>query len=292
MQKILIVGAGDVARRILPQLVGRYRVFALVRNRDHAATWRAAGAVPLLADLDDRPSLDRLAGVADLILHLAPPPNGGETDSRTRWLLAALRKGKSLPWRLIYVSTTGVYGDCRGACIDETRSPAPATARGRRRLDAEKRLRAAGCGGRIAVSLLRAPGIYAADRLPVDRLRAGLPALEAGDDVYTNHIHADDLARACVAALRRGRPNRAYNVVDDSAMKMGDYFDLVADARGLPRPPRLPRQQLAAALSPLQWSFMGESRRIGNRRLKTELKLPLRYPTVAAGLQDAQERTA
>lgn len=284
MQTLLIVGSGDVARRALP-LLHRYRVFALLRNSADAPAWRAAGARTIVGDLDDRKSLDRLAGLADLVLHLAPPPNAGDRDSRTRHLLAALAKGKSLPRGIAYISTTGVYGDCAGAAIDETRPARPQTARARRRVDAEGALRRFGCRTGVRVSLLRAPGIYAGDRLPVDRLRAGLPALAAGEDVHSNHIHADDLAAACVAALRRGSANRAYNVVDDSQLKMGEYFDCVADACGLPRPPRLPRAAIAQALSPVQMSFLGESRRIGNRRLKRELKLRLRYPTVAAALE-------
>ncbi len=292
MQKLLIVGSGDVARRALPLLIPRYRVFALLRNPAEAAGWRAAGAVPVLADLDDRHSLRRLAGLPDLVLHLAPPPGTGERDSRTRHLLAALAKGKSLPRAIIYVSTTGIYGDCAGARIDETRAARPATARARRRVDAEGTLRAFGRRHGSRVCLLRAPGIYAAGRLPLERLQNGLPALPAEEDVFSNHIHADDLAAACVAALRRGAANRAYNVVDDSDLKMGEYFDRVADAFGLPRPPRLGRAAIAKALTPLQMSFLGESRRIGNGRLKNELKLRLRHPTVDAGIAAARERNA
>jgi len=290
VQRILIVGSGDVARRILPALAGRHRVFALLRNAARAADWRDGGALPLLADLDDRGSLGRLAGLADLVLHLAPPPASGTIDSRTRHLLAAFGKGKSLPRRLIYVSTTGIYGDCGAVPIDETRRAQPESARARRRVDAERVLRRWGRRTGVAVAILRAPGIYAADRLPLERLEKGLPALVAGDDVFTNHIHADDLAAACVAALRLGRPNRVYNVVDDSDLTMGDYFDRVAAAFGLPRPPRVTRAEAERRLSPLQLSFMRESRRIGNRRLKTELKLRLAYPTVDDGIRAALER--
>lgn len=290
VQKILIVGSGDVARRILAQLAPQYRVFALVRNAGRAAEWRRGGAVPVSGDLDARHSLDRLGGLADIVLHLAPPPTTGENDTRTRHLLAALDKAQSLPRRLIYVSTTGVYGDCAGALIDETRRLAADNPRARRRVDAERQLRAWGRRRGVAVSILRAPGIYAADRLPLERLEKRLPALVEADDVYTNHIHADDLAAACRAAMRRGGANRAYNVVDDSCLKMADYFDRVADAFALPRPPRLPRSELAAAVSAVQLSFMRESRRIGNRRLKTELKPSLAYPTVEVGIAEAVSR--
>ena len=288
MQKILIVGSGDVARRILSRLARRARVYALLRDADRVQAWRKAGATPVLADLDDRSSLRRLAGLADVVLHLAPPPGEGRLDKRTRHLLAALGKAESLPRRLIYVSTTGVYGDCAGAQIDETRRLNPESSRAGRRVDAERVLRDWGRRNGVAVSILRAPGIYAADRLPVERLSKGLPALVAEDDVYTNHIHADDLAAACIAAIRHGGAGRAYNVVDDSDMKMAEYFDKVADAFALPRPPRLTRAAAAAQLSPVQMSFMRESRRIGNRRLKNELRLRLAFPTVDVGIAAAK----
>jgi nucleoside-diphosphate-sugar epimerase len=290
VQKILIVGSGDIARRILSRLARRHRVYAMLRDAGRAPSWRAAGALPLLADLDDRASLRRVAGLADSVLHLAPPPGDGRRDQRTRNLLAALGRGQSLPRRLIYVSTTGIYGDCGGARIDETRRANAESARAGRRLDAERCLRAWGRRTGVTVSILRAPGIYAADRLPLERLKKGLPALSENDDVYSNHIHADDLAAACIAALRHGRSNRAYNVVDDSDLRMGDYFDRVAAAFRLPPPPRLSRVEAGRSLSPLQMSFMCESRRIGNRRLKEELKMRLAYPTVDDGIRAALER--
>jgi nucleoside-diphosphate-sugar epimerase len=287
MKRILIVGSGDVAGRALPWLRRRFRVFALVRAAEGAAALRAAGALPLAGDLDDRRSLRRLAGLADAVLHFAPPPREGGSDLRTRHLLAALGRGRSLARRLVYVSTTGVYGDCGGARVSETRPCRPQTARARRRADAERQLRAFGQRNRVRVGILRAPGIYAADRLPLERLRRGDPVLTADEDVHTNHIHAEDLARAACLALFRAHGGRAFNVADDSDLAMGDYFDLVADACGLPRPPRLGRAEIAGRLSALTLSFMAESRRLDNTRLKRELRLRLRYPTVADGLPAA-----
>lgn len=287
MQKLLIVGCGDVAWRALPKLLQRFRVYALLRDPEQVPRWREAGALPLLGDLDNRASLNRLAGLADCVLHLAPPPDRGGRDTRTHKLLAALGRGKSLPQRLIYISTSGVYGDCQGAMIDETRAPNPETARAVRRLDAERQLRAFGRRNKVLVGILRAPGIYASDRLPVERLQKGTPALAAADDVYTNHIHADDLAAACCAALQHARPNRAYNVSDDSQLQMGEYFDCVADTFGLSRPQRLARTEAERVLPPMQLSFMRESRRLSNRRLKEELQLRLAYPRVEEGIAAA-----
>ena len=246
------------------------------------------GVTPLVGDLDRPASLRRLAGLADGVLHLAPPPGEGERDSRTHHLLAALSRLCCVPQLLAYISTTGVYGDCAGAWVRESRACAAASPRARRRVDAERQVRGFGRSFGVRVSVLRAPGIYAADRLLLERLRRGDPVLVAEDDVFTNHIHADDLARAMNAALFRGRPGRCYHACDNSRRRMGDYFDQVADAFGLPRPPRLPRTQIDRHLSPLTLSFMSESRRLDNTRLLRELRLRLRYPDTAAGLAAAR----
>ena len=280
---LLIVGCGDVGLRVLKLLVPRWRVLALSSSADRLDELRAAGAVPLLGNLDEPATLARLGGLADAVLHLAPPPAQGATDTRTANLLNALgRKGRARC--IVYGSTSGVYGDCGGARLDETRAVCPSTDRALRRADAEARLRWFGRRSGVRVSILRIPGIYAPDR-PLERLRRGTPVLAAADDVYTNHIHADDLARACVAALVRGLPQRVVHVSDDTEMKMGDYFDLAADIAGLPRPPRVTRSEAIGVLTPMQLSFMGESRRLVNHRLKRELQLRLRYPTVREGLR-------
>ena len=284
--RLLIVGCGDVGLRVVKLLRGRWRLIALTSSPARCADLRAAGVLPLLGNLDDAATLNRLAGLADVVLHLAPPPGQGARDPRTAALLQALaRKGRVR--RIVYASTTGVYGDCSGARFDETRSVNPQTDRARRRVDAERRLRWYGLAFGARVTLLRIPGIYALDRPggdPRERLARGTPVLQAEDDVFTNHIHADDLARACVAALRRGLPQRVVHVCDDNTLKMGDYFDLVAQLTGMPRPPRISRQQAMQQLSPMQMSFLGESRSLSNLRMKNDLRVRLRYPTIVQGL--------
>jgi nucleoside-diphosphate-sugar epimerase len=275
--RLLILGCGDVGMRLLPLVRARFRVFAVTSNRERCAELREAGAVPIVADLDQPRTLKRLAGLATHVVHLAPPQSEGVLDRRTRQVCAILPEGA----RVVYISTTGVYGDCQGALIDETRTVAPHNARAQRRVDAERVLRtwAIGAGGRVAI--LRVPGIYAADRLPLRRLEQGTPALLASDDVYTNHIHAEDLARIAALALFRSLPGRIYHAVDDTQMRMADYFDTVADAFDMPRPPRVARSQLAASVSPMLLSFMSESRRMSNKRIKQELGVRLRFPQVA-----------
>ncbi|MDO9225168.1 MAG: SDR family oxidoreductase [Pseudomonadota bacterium] len=282
MMRILIVGCGDVGLRAARLLAGHARLYGLIRSPERAEALRAVGVTPLFGDLDDRASLKRLAGLADVVLHFAPPPAQGERDPRTRRLLAALGRG-SLS-QLIYISTSGVYGDCGGEVVSETRPARPNNPRAHRRADAEAQLRRFGMRA-TQVSLLRAPGIYAQNRMPEERVKKALPAIVSADDVHTNHIHADDLARLAIATLFHGRRNRLYNAVDDSGLKMGDWFDVVADHLGLPRPPRLPREQVIAAVTPAMRTFLTESRRLSNRRIKKELRFRLRYPTVREGLR-------
>ncbi len=315
--------------RCVPLLRQRAHVFALTSQADRCAELRAAGATPLVGDLDARRSLKRLAGLAPTVLHLAPPQKTGDDDRRTRALLATLgapraarlraargavapmgrlrrvraswaesetadivpdgvprTAGTRTPVRLVYASTTGVYGDCGGAWIDETRVTQPANARAKRRVSAERQLRRANARGVVAASIARIPGIYAGNRLPLARLEKGTPALTDADDVYTNHIHADDLAAILVRLVARGRPARVIHASDDSSLKMGEYFDEVADAFGLPRPPRITREQAEQQIEPTLLSFMRESRRLVNRRLKEELRVRLRYPSVADFLRD------
>ncbi|MDR6216250.1 nucleoside-diphosphate-sugar epimerase [Paracidovorax wautersii] len=297
-QRILVIGCGDVGLRTARALgaaqgTHRPRVLALTSSPDRKAALRAAGITPLAGNLDHAGSLRRLAGLAHRVLHLAPPPGEGAAgadwwmDARTVALARTLRL-RALPAAVVYASTSGVYGDCGGARVAETRAVAPATPRAQRRVNAERAIRHLGRAGTRA-SILRIPGIYAPDReggTPEARLRRGTPVLVADDDVYTNHIHADDLARACVAALWRGQAQRTYNVSDASGMKMGDYFDLAADLYGLPRPPRVPRSTAQQQLPVSLLSFMGESRQLDATRMQRELRLRLRYPTVAHGLRN------
>jgi nucleoside-diphosphate-sugar epimerase len=287
--RLLIIGCGDVGQRLIPLLRERFRIIAVTSQTANHAALRAAGALPVCANLDHPASLARLSGLAHYIVHLAPPHNPTQIDSRefgdqrTRNLLAILPDNS----RLVYISTSGVYGDCAGAVFDETRRVQPANPRAKRRVAAENLVRAWARRSHSCASILRVPGIYAAHRLPLERLQKGTPALCAADDVYTNHIHAGDLALLIKLALFRALPNRVYHAVDDSEMKMADYFDLVADTFALPRPARLTRAELAQQVSPLQMSFMSESRRLQNQRIKAELGARLRYVTVQHGVRAA-----
>jgi nucleoside-diphosphate-sugar epimerase len=286
--RLLIIGCGDIGLRTAALVKAKFHIIALTSSASRLQGFRAAGIRALVGNLDDAAcmtSLHRLAAQCDYVLHLAPPQNTGEIDLRTQRLITALRAatpGTKKRW--VYMSTTGVYGDHEGAFIDETARLKPQTARAVRRVDAEQQMRVVGAQNRARVTVLRVPGIYDAQaRSPRERLLKGTPALRDEDDVFTNHIHADDLARICVAALLRGKPQRVINANDDTQMKMGDYFDVAADAMKLPRAPRMSRAQAEQALSPMQMSFMSESRRLVNTRMHKELRVKLSVPSVHEG---------
>jgi nucleoside-diphosphate-sugar epimerase len=293
-QRLLIIGCGDVGLRVATQLPAHVRKLALTSSPERAPQLQAQGIQPLIGNLDQPESLRRLGGIADRVIHLAPPPTDNKDqwwqDLRTTHLLQALRR-RSLPTHLIYGSTTGVYGDCQGDWVSEDRATHAHTPRAHRRVDAEQQILHF-ARTRMTASILRIPGIYAPDReggTPRTRLLKGTPVLEPQDDVYTNHIHANDLARACIAALWRGQPQRAYNVVDDTQLKMGDYFDLAADLYNLPRPPRVSRAAAQGELPLMLLSFMSESRRLTNARMKRELRVTLQYGNVMDGLKNLSD---
>lgn len=300
--KVLVVGAGDIGSRIIVGLETGRDVVATTSGRSGKARLRRLGTRPVLANLDKPATLRRLPRDCLTLFHCAPPPVSGRRDTRTRNLLRALglapgtapdaRPG-SLARAIVYLSTTGVYGDRGGELVSEACAPAPSNARALRRVDAERSLARAARRAGMRLVILRVPGIYSESRLPLDRIRAGTPAIVDNEDSYTNHIHAADLATIARAAARRmarrARPLvRIYNACDDSELKMGEWFDQVARAFDLPPPPRLPREAVRERVSPMLYSFMRESRRLSNARMKLELRVRLQFPTVAEGLAAAR----
>jgi nucleoside-diphosphate-sugar epimerase len=285
--RILIIGCGDIGIRVAQQLQGntlaqsqgRPKIFALSKSPERFNELRKCGITPIEGNLDHPETLWRIAHLATTVVHLAPPPLDGELDQRTRNLVQILsQQGRSVR-RLVYISTTGVYGNRNGDFVDETSQLQPTSARAKRRVDAEQTLRYWAASQGVVLTILRVPGIYGPNRLPIERLQNNTPALQESFDAYSNHIHADDLARLTCAALFIGKPQRVINACDGSEQKMGDYFDEVASALHLPKPPRLLPDEVRAQVGPMMWSFMAESRRVRNQRLG-ELKRPLKYPRV------------
>ncbi|HHH13814.1 MAG TPA: SDR family oxidoreductase [Thiolapillus brandeum] len=277
---MLIVGCGHVGT-LLARTLGTSRVAGLVRSTDSARRLEAAGIAPRVLDLD-RPLPDPLPD-ARRIWYLAPPPKRGVEETRMKHFLQALaRDGR--PRRLVYLGTTGVYGDCHGEWVDEHRPIAPRAERALRRADAETRLQAWREEGGGELVLLRVAGIYGPGKLPLARLKAGRPMIAPEQAPWTNRIHVDDLVQVLVAAMERGCDGAIYNVSDGHPGNMADYFNAVADAAGLPRPPVIDPAEAEGKLSAGLRAYLAESRRIDNRRMLRELGVELRYPTLEAGL--------
>ena len=281
MATLLIVGCGDIGRRILKQTTA-VEAIATTRTTASADAARALGAEVLTLDLDQPRGLEQVTPAGATVFYLAPPAAGDTGDGRVRRFLRRCEHAR--PRSIVYLSTSGVYGDCRGAWVDESRHPNPATARARRRLDAERLLRDFASRHGVALSILRVGGIYAPDRLPVERLRRGITVVCPEQAPYTNRIHADDLATACVAAARVNQCIRIYNAADGHPGTMADYFYRAADYLGLPRPPCVPLSQAASHLSPAMLSYLRESRRLDVTRLRRELELTFAFPDLASGL--------
>lgn len=236
-----------------------------------------------MGDLDRPLSLAGLPVADAIVFYLAPPPDTGSGDPRMRTFLGTLRPDGP-PARIVYISTSGVYGDRQGAWVSEDTPPAPTTDRARRRLDAETALLDWHRSSGVPVVILRVGGIYGPGRLPLERLRRGEPVVREEEAPYTNRIHADDLAYVCILAAQRGRPGAIYNVSDGKPTTMTDYFKKVADKYGLPRPPQISLAEARTRLSPAMLSYIEESRRLDTRRLREELGVELRYSNLAAGL--------
>jgi nucleoside-diphosphate-sugar epimerase len=281
---MLIVGCGDVGHRLAARAKARSEdVHCLVRSADGANRLLEQGLDAIASDLDAAPP--RLGDSWDQakIFYLAPPPAVGVDDPRMQRFLAALPMTRSR--RIVYISTTGVYGDCKGAWVDERRQPDPQVDRARRRLAAERHLRAWRDAGHGELVILRVAGIYGPGKLPIERLRQQVPMIGADEAPWTNRIHIDDLVAVCEAAMHRGRDNAVYNVSDGNPGNMRDYFDRVAERYGLPPAPLITLAEARAALSPGMLSYLGESRRLDNRKMLSDLGVTLRYPDLAAGLQ-------
>jgi nucleoside-diphosphate-sugar epimerase len=289
LTRVLIVGCGDVGVRIAQKFGARLRLFGTTRSSERKAQIRDSGAVPIQLELARSKGLIRAATLARHVIVLSPPPSTGLGDSGSIALAQALKRAQATcsnqdRLRVSYISTTGVYGDCSGRVINEQAPLRPSTLRAQRRVAAERIWHQLSKTSGVRLAVLRAPGIYANDRLPLERLKQGLPALLAQQDVYTNHIHANDLAQMSLACVLRIKGRRNYNATDASELRMGDYFDKIAEHFGLPKPPRVDRKTLEQMVSPMMLSFMNESRRIDGSRLLREQHLRLLYPTIESTL--------
>ncbi len=287
---VLIIGCGDIGERVarLERSEGCV-VAGLVRSEKSARRLRAAGIQPITVDLDVPASLHNLPVKDAVVYYFAPPPGEGVTDPRMETFVSLLTPS-NLPQRIVLISTTGVYGDCHGEWVTEERPPNPQVDRARRRLAAETTLQRWSKTSGVPIVILRVPGIYGPGYLPEERLRSGEPVLREDESPFSNRIHADDLARICIAAARHDHPGVLYNVSDGHPTTMTDFFYRVADVLGIPRPPAITREEARHRLGPGMLSYLEESKRIDNRRMREELDVELMYPELTAGLASCFER--
>ncbi|WP_372523266.1 SDR family oxidoreductase [Sulfuricaulis sp.] len=287
---VLIIGCGDIGERVARHERSEGRaVIGLVRSEKSVRRLRAAGIQPIAADLDAPASLNNLPVKDAVVYYFAPPPDTGVTDPRMETFVSAMTPTNP-PRCIVLISTTGVYGDCRGEWVTEDRPPNPQADRARRRLAAETTLQAWSKTSGVSVVILRVPGIYGPGYLPEKRLRSGEPVLREDESPFSNRIHADDLARICIAAARHAHPSRLYNVSDGHPTTMTDFFYRVADVLGIPRPPAVSLEEARRRLGEGMLSYLAESKRIDNRRMREELGVKLLYPDLAAGLASCFER--
>lgn len=284
MRDIFIAGCGDIGLRIAALWIRRgAKIAALARSDERAAEFAAKGIVAARGDLDAPATLNP-PDPGSLVYYFAPPPAHGVADNRMRNFLGTLDAAHR-PMRVVYISTSGVYGDVHGAWVTEESPVNPSTDRSRRRLDAERALQAWAATQQVSVVILRVPGIYGPGRLPIDVVKSGRPILRESESLYTNRIHADDLADICVIAGEERSPPGTYNVSDGQPGTMTQYFKAVADLIGVPHPPEISLDEARRVLSAEMMSYLTESRRIDNRKMLRELGVKLRYPDLGAGLR-------
>lgn len=280
---VLIVGCGYVGQRLARRLAPRYDITAVVRSTERAAALNAAGIRAVALDLD-RVRLgswipEKLEQAA--IFYLTPPPASGESDLR---LDRFLQLATVPPRAFIYMSTTGVYGDTQGGCIDESMPVRPLTDRARRRVSAEEMTRVWCTERRVRRVVLRVPGIYGPGRLPIDRLKQREPAIRPQDAGLSNRIHVDDLVAACVAASLNQEARGVYNITDGNACSSTVFLDQLATLTNLPCPPRISMDEAQLTFSPERLSYLHESRRVSNERMLKHLGVKLQYAQLDQGI--------
>ncbi len=289
MGKVFIVGCGEIGRRVAKLWQSRgVGVAALARSEESARDLGRLGIETVPGDLDDPGSLGSMPVRGCIVYYLAPPPEEGEGDPRIAAFLSAIPAGAG-PERIVYMSTTGVYGDRRGGWVTEETPPSPTSPRGKRRLAAETALRDWALARGVPVVILRVAGIYGPGRIPVERVRSGAPVPAAEEAPASNRIHAQDVARVCVAAALRGKDGSVYNVSDGNPGTITQYYNAVADLLGVPRPPSIPMEEARRVLGKGILSFLSESKRVDSRKLREELGLELLYPDLSSGLAASLE---
>lgn len=285
MKQMFIAGCGYIGQRVARLAHGGgYGVTCLVRSADHGRELTAKGFASIVCALDDQQGIPGLDLAGSALLYCVPPPGGGIIDSRARNFIEVLKKGGA-PAKIVYLSATSVYGEARGGVVTEESPAVPASAMGKRRLDAERCFRVYGQEKGVPVVILRVSGIYGPGRLPLMQISQGQPLLREEEAGPSNRIHADDLAAICLAAVEKGADGDIFNVSDGRPSSMTSYFNAVADALGMPRQPQVTLEEARRVMSPLMFSYINESRVVDNSRMLKTLGVTLLYPAMAEGLE-------
>lgn len=289
-KNIIIIGCGDIGQRVAKIWKNKGKsVFGIVRSENSLNALRQQHIHAIYANLDDAKlelNLDQRLLENAIIYYFAPPPASGVIDNRITHFLNQLNASESgPPAQLIYISTSGVYGDQQGQLIDEQTPVNPQVDRAKRRFNAELQLAIWSKESSVPVTILRVGGIYGPGRLPLKRLRDQVPMLHEHLSPQTNRIHADDLAQICVAATNEKAAGEIYNVSDGTNSNMTEYFNTIADFTGLPRPPLVDWDEAEKTISEGMLSYLRESRRMDNSKMMNELGIELRYPTLKDGLE-------
>ena len=280
---MLIVGCGYIGQRMAQQLIQNHQaVTGVVRSEASLHALQQLGINSIQCDLDQA-SLPQHSTQDETLMVCMPPPAVGTDDTRTSQLIEGFAHSGQ-PKRVVYLSTTSVYGDCHGEWVDETWPAKPEVDRAKRRWSAEQQWQAwrEKTGGELII--LRVAGIYGPDKLPLMRLRKKLPMVSEADAPWTNRIHADDLVSTLLTAAEKGESGAVYNACDGQPGNMTDYFNQVADLAGLERPRIISMEEARTELSDGLLSYLSESRRLSNRKLVEELGVTFKYPTLEQGL--------
>jgi len=284
---MILGGSGDVGRRIVKYLIEAglesNNIAAFVNSESSQLKANELGISAHIIDLDDLSDDLKNCNRTQLYYTVAPQKSGHE-DLRTANVIKQFEMNQVLPEKVILISTTGVYGDCGGDWVDEQSDTKPQTDRGKRRLSSEQQWLQWGSRHSVPVSVLRAPGIYAHSRIPKARIAKRIPVVAEDECGYTNRIHADDLARACILAMRKAPHQQIYNATDGSPGKITQYLQAAAQVLGIPPLPEISMQQAQQELSQGMLSYLQESRKISNRKLIDELGFELRHPDFRKGL--------
>jgi nucleoside-diphosphate-sugar epimerase len=265
----VLVGCGYTGEHLARTLLERGdEVIAARRNVNAIARLVDVGVKAVHADLAKPETLEGLVPDGAIVVVLAPP--GADPAGEIRSLVHAAARAK----RIVYVSSTGVYGKGHGQWVDETAPVAPLSTSGEARVIAERTLDES----TVSHVALRVAGIYGPDRGIADRIRLGTYRIVGDGSAHISRIHVDDLVSAIICA---GESDVAgvINIADDEPSPIGEVADAIAQKLGVASPTRTPVDQVSAEVA----AMLTADRKIDNTRMKA-MGVVLRHPSWRSAL--------